>query len=80
MWNAHTREKSLFFVVDAINNDVMAGNVDQVGVVYQEQGLLNVLADTEDMPARFYKLWMAYLGVNETPILEIADKLIFNQL
>jgi hypothetical protein len=31
----------------------MAGNVDQVGVVYQEQGLLNVLADTEDMPARF---------------------------
>lgn len=53
MWNAHTRKKSLFFVVNAINNDVMAGNVDQVGVVYQEQWLLNVLADTEDMPARF---------------------------
>jgi hypothetical protein len=34
-------------VVDAVNDDVVAGHVDQIGIVYQEEGLFDVFAYTK---------------------------------
>ena len=45
--NWRTWEEGLFLVVDAVHDDVVAGHVDQIGIVYQEEGLFDVFAYTK---------------------------------